>query len=186
LSYPNTPARPVKIAGIRKIEPGVARRAATATDLPLGARDADVQPVERAEFEGIDYGWVMQTTFVLTILVGAPVVAVLSAFVPLESWGARAAFAVRVGAPIWFLTAVAVALYARRTDAGDGGVDGAESENSDRESGTGERDGADALDADGGTAPADADDGTDPADIDRDAAAAKGSDAGDEPASRSE
>lgn len=82
-----------------------------------------MQPVERAEFEGIDYGWVMQTTFVLTIVVGAPVVAVLSAFVTLDSWGARAAFAVRVGAPIWFVTAVAVALYARRTDAGDGGVE---------------------------------------------------------------
>jgi len=96
--------------------------------LPLGARDEVVQPVERAEFEGVDYGWVMQTTFVLTILVGAPVVAVLSAFVTLDSWGARAAFAVRVGAPIWFITAVAVALYARRTDAGDGGVESAEAE----------------------------------------------------------
>ncbi|TKX81784.1 DUF5822 domain-containing protein [Halorubrum sp. SD626R] len=85
-----------------------------------------MQPVERAEFEGIDYGWVMQTTFVLTIVVGAPVVAVLSAFVTLDSWGARAAFAVRVGAPIWFVTAVAVALYARRTDAGDGGVETSE------------------------------------------------------------
>ncbi|WP_280586807.1 DUF5822 domain-containing protein [Halorubrum sp. Boch-26] len=87
-----------------------------------------MQPVERAEFEGIDYGWVMQTTFVLTILIGAPVVAVLSAFVTLDSWGARAAFAVRVGAPIWFTTAVAVALYARRTDAGDGGVESAGAE----------------------------------------------------------
>ncbi|MFC7323147.1 DUF5822 domain-containing protein [Halorubrum rutilum] len=94
-----------------------------------------MQPVERAEFEGIDYGWVMQTTFVLTIVVGAPVVAVLSAFVTLDSWGARAAFAVRVGAPIWFITAVGVALYARRTDAGDGGVetddDGAEASEGD-------------------------------------------------------
>ncbi|WP_123623696.1 DUF5822 domain-containing protein [Halorubrum sp. CSM-61] len=81
-----------------------------------------MQPVERAEYEGIDYGWVMQTTFVVTILVGAPVVAVLSAFVTLDSWPARAAFAVRVGAPIWFVTAVAVAAYARRTEAGDGGV----------------------------------------------------------------
>ncbi|MGQ3330968.1 DUF5822 domain-containing protein [Halorubrum sp. FL23] len=81
-----------------------------------------MQPVERAEYEGVDYGWVMQTTFVVTILVGAPIVAVLSAFVTLDSWGARAAFAVRVGAPIWFVTAVAVAVYARRTDAGDGGV----------------------------------------------------------------
>ena len=93
-----------------------------------------MQPVERAEFEGIDYGWVMQTTFVLTIIVGAPVVAVLSAFVTLDSWGARAAFAIRVGAPIWFLTAVAVALYARRTDAGDGGVEDAEdAEDGDRD-----------------------------------------------------
>jgi hypothetical protein len=96
--------------------------------LPLDTRDGNVKPVERAEFEGIDYGWVMQTTFVLTIVVGAPVVAVLSAFVTLDSWGARAAFAVRVGAPIWFLTAVAVALYARRTDAGDGGVESAGAE----------------------------------------------------------
>ncbi|KOX97801.1 MULTISPECIES: DUF5822 domain-containing protein [Halorubrum] len=80
-----------------------------------------MQPVERAEYEGIDYAWVMQTTFVVTILVGAPVVALLSTTVALESWGARAAFAVRVGAPIWFVTAVAVAVYARRNDAGDGG-----------------------------------------------------------------
>ena len=105
-----------------------------------------MQPVERAEFEGIDYGWVMQTTFVLTIVVGAPVVAVLSAFVTLDSWGARAAFAVRVGAPIWFTTAVAVALYARRTDAGDGGVetdeDAVDGENATAEGDGGTGDGA--------------------------------------------
>ncbi|ELZ46909.1 hypothetical protein C463_03372 [Halorubrum californiense DSM 19288] len=82
-----------------------------------------MQPVERAEYEGVDYAWVMQTTFVVTILVGAPVVAVLSTLVTLESWGARAAFAVRVGAPIWFVTAVAVALYAKRAEAGDGGAE---------------------------------------------------------------
>ncbi len=97
-----------------------------------------VQPVERADYEGVDYGWVMQTTFVVTILVGAPVVAVLSGFVPLETWGARAAFAVRVGAPIWFLTAVVVALYAKRTEAGDGGADratetGSETADADRD-----------------------------------------------------
>ena len=101
-----------------------------------------MQPVERAEYEGIDYGWVMQTTFVLTILVGAPVVAVLSAFVTLESWSARAAFAVRVGAPIWFLTAVAVALYARRTDAGDGSSTAGDAPSPDR-------DGEDAAPPDG-------------------------------------
>ena len=88
--------------------------------MPVRPATSPVQPVEEAEVEGVDYGWVMQTTFVVTILVGAPVVAALSFFVTLESWGARAAFAVRVGAPIWFLTAVAVAVYARRTEAGDG------------------------------------------------------------------
>jgi hypothetical protein len=97
-----------------------------------------VQPVEQAEYEGVDYAWVMQTTFVVTIVVGAPVVALLSTVVALDSWGARAAFAVRVGAPIWFVTAVAVALYARRNEAGG---DGAE-ENAD---------GADTEGADGGT-----------------------------------
>ncbi|TKX47583.1 hypothetical protein EXE41_04995 [Halorubrum sp. SD690R] len=83
-----------------------------------------MQPVERAEYEGVDYAWVMQTTFVVTILVGAPAAALLSTLVTLETWGARAAFAVRIGAPIWFVTAVAVALYARRAEAGDGGSGG--------------------------------------------------------------
>ncbi len=92
----------------------------TAIAMSVRSGSSPVQPVEQVEVEGVDYGWVMQTTFVVTILVGAPVVAVLSTFVTLESWGARAAFAVRVGAPIWFLTAVAVAVYARRTEAGDG------------------------------------------------------------------
>ncbi|WP_144925469.1 DUF5822 domain-containing protein [Halorubrum salsamenti] len=108
-----------------------------------------MQPVERADYEGVDYGWVMQTTFVVTILVGAPVVAVLSAFVTLDSWGARAAFAIRVGAPIWFVTAVAVAVYARRTDAGDGGV--AKADDSDADSGDSDGSGAaDSGDADAG------------------------------------
>ena len=90
-----------------------------------------MQPVERAEYEGVDYAWVMQTTFVVTILVGAPVAALLSTLVTLESWGARAAFAVRVGAPIWFVTAVVVALYARRTEAGDGGAEAGDASGSD-------------------------------------------------------
>jgi membrane protein YdbS with pleckstrin-like domain len=65
--------------------------------------------------DGVDYGWVMQTTFVVTILVGAPVVTALSLFVPLPTWTARASFAVRVGAVVWLVTALAVYLYARRT-----------------------------------------------------------------------
>ncbi|QSG15329.1 DUF5822 domain-containing protein [Halapricum desulfuricans] len=70
--------------------------------------------VETTDPDGVDYGWVMQVTFVTTIVVGAPVVAVTSAFVELASWGARAAFAVRVGALVWFLTATFVYVYARR------------------------------------------------------------------------
>jgi hypothetical protein len=64
--------------------------------------------------DGVDFGWVMQTTFVVTIVVGAPVVALLSTQATLPDWGARAAFAIRVGAVVWILTGVSVYLYARR------------------------------------------------------------------------
>ena len=74
-----------------------------------------MQPVERSDPEGVDYGWVMQVTFVVTIVAGSPVVAALSTTTTLPTWGARVSFAVRVGAVVWFLTAVAVYLYARRT-----------------------------------------------------------------------
>ena len=80
-----------------------------------------MQPVETSDPEGVDYGWVMQTTFVLTILVGAPVVSLLSIRTTLPTWGARVEFAIRVGAVVWFLVAIGVFIYARRTDAGDGG-----------------------------------------------------------------
>ena len=82
-----------------------------------------MQPVETSDPEGVDYGWVMQTTFVLTIVVGAPLVAVLSARTALPTWGARVEFAIRVGAVVWFIVAIGVYLYARRIDAGDGGED---------------------------------------------------------------
>jgi hypothetical protein len=71
---------------------------------------------------GVDYAWVMQTTFVVTIVVGAPVVALLAAFQPLPTWSARVGFAVRVGAVVWILTALGVFAYARRNDVGGGGV----------------------------------------------------------------
>ena len=73
--------------------------------------------VEQTDPDGIDFGWVMQVTFVVTIVVGAPVVALLSLSMPLPSWSDRAAFAIRVGAVIWFLTAVGAYLYARKTQA---------------------------------------------------------------------
>lgn len=62
---------------------------------------------------GVDFGWVMQTTFVLTIAVGVPVVAVLSLGATLPTWETRVDFAVRVGAIVWILTAVGVYAYAR-------------------------------------------------------------------------
>lgn len=76
--------------------------------------------VERTDPDGVDFGWVMQTTFVLTVLVGAPAVAVLSLSTAPSTWTARALFAVRVGAVVWLVAAVGVYLYARRTGAGDG------------------------------------------------------------------
>jgi hypothetical protein len=66
--------------------------------------------------DGVDFGWVMQTTFVLTILVGAPVVTLLSTQTTLPDWGSRVSFAVRVGAVVWILTGTAVYLYARRQE----------------------------------------------------------------------
>lgn len=88
--------------------------------------------VTRTDPDGIDYGWVMQVTFVLTIIVGAPVVAVASLFASVPTWGDRAVFAVRVGAVIWLGTAVAVFGYARQyrtedTDERDGAEAGGES-----------------------------------------------------------
>lgn len=90
-----------------------------------------MQPVERSNPEGVDYGWVMQVTFVTTILVGAPIVAALSTQVTLPTWGARAEFAIRVCALLWILTAIPVFLYAKRTNAGDGGDDPDEIETED-------------------------------------------------------
>ena len=63
--------------------------------------------------EGVDHGWVMQVTFVATILVGAPLVAALSVVTPLPTWEARVAFAVRVGAAVWLVVALGAYGYAR-------------------------------------------------------------------------
>lgn len=75
--------------------------------------------VTRTDPDGIDYGWVMQVTFLATIFVGAPIVAAASLFVTLPDWGARAEFAIRIGAFVWFLTGLAVYLYARTYRSGD-------------------------------------------------------------------
>ncbi|WP_266077903.1 DUF5822 domain-containing protein [Haladaptatus caseinilyticus] len=74
------------------------------------------EPVETYNPDGVDYGWVMQVTFVTTILIGAPIVALIAVVsgVPLPTWASRVSFAVRVGAIVWFVTAICVFLYARR------------------------------------------------------------------------
>ena len=76
--------------------------------------------VESTDPDGVDFGWVMQTTFVLTVTVGAVVVTAVAVFtgVSLPTWGARASFAIRVGAVVWLITATFVYLYARRRENG--------------------------------------------------------------------
>lgn len=66
-----------------------------------------------SEQASVDYGWVMQMTFITTIVVGAPAVAVASLAVSLPTWSDRAEFAIRVGAFVWLVTALAVFAYAR-------------------------------------------------------------------------
>lgn len=70
--------------------------------------------VERHDPEGTDYAWVMQVTFVLTIVVGAPVVALLSTGADLPSWGDRLEFTIRVGSVVWLAIGVPTFLYARK------------------------------------------------------------------------
>ncbi|PCR89768.1 DUF5822 domain-containing protein [Natrinema ejinorense] len=72
------------------------------------------EPVETSSPDGVDYGWVMQTTFVATIIVGAPLVAVLSTTATLPTWADRAEFAIRIGAPVWLATSLVVFAYAKR------------------------------------------------------------------------
>ncbi|WP_330632013.1 DUF5822 domain-containing protein [Halocatena halophila] len=65
--------------------------------------------------EGVDFGWVMQMTFVLTIVIGAPVVALLGLWVGgLTTWMDKLEFAVRVGSVVWIITAGGLYAYARR------------------------------------------------------------------------
>jgi uncharacterized membrane protein len=88
---------------------------ATLIDGPPGAKDVP-QRVESTDPDGIDFGWVMQTTFVLTVTVGAVVVtlAAILTGVTLPDWGARASFAIRVGAIVWIVTAIFVYVWEYR------------------------------------------------------------------------
>lgn len=70
--------------------------------------------VTRTDPEGIDYGWIMQVTFIASIIIGAPLVAIFSVPVTLETWAERAQFAAGIGSVVWFVVAISVYLYARR------------------------------------------------------------------------
>lgn len=70
--------------------------------------------VETTDPDGVDYTWVMQMTFLLTLVAGVPVVVVLSLGTDLPTWEAKATFAVRVGAVVWLATALGTYAYARR------------------------------------------------------------------------
>lgn len=72
------------------------------------------EPVERYDPDGIDYAWIMQVTFVTTIIVGAPVVALVSTQATLPTWTDRVQFAIGVGAVVWFVVGIVVYGIARR------------------------------------------------------------------------
>lgn len=71
--------------------------------------------VERYDPDGVDYGWIMQVTFVLTIVIGAPIIALGSMWVELTTWGERAQFAAGFGSVIWLVVASVVFAVALRS-----------------------------------------------------------------------
>lgn len=73
------------------------------------------EPVETTDPDGVDYTWVMQVTFLVSLVVGVPVVVALSLSRSFDGWTAMALFAVRIGALVWLLIALFVYVYARRT-----------------------------------------------------------------------
>lgn len=70
--------------------------------------------VTRTNPQDIDYGWIMQVTFVTSIVIGAPLVALLSVPVTLDTWTERVQFVVAIGSMVWFAVAIVVSLYARQ------------------------------------------------------------------------
>ena len=56
----------------------------------------------------------MQVTFVLTIVIGAPLIAIASSFVELPTWDDRVQFAISMGAVLWFCIAIVTFVIAYR------------------------------------------------------------------------
>lgn len=59
---------------------------------------------------GVDYGRLLRLTFVVTVAVGAPAIALAAVVVELPTWESRVRFAVGAAAAVWLV--VAVGLYA--------------------------------------------------------------------------
>lgn len=55
----------------------------------------------------------MEVTFVVTVLVGAPLIGLTSFLVDLEGWRGRVVYATTLAAAVWLVTAVVVYGYAR-------------------------------------------------------------------------
>lgn len=95
--------------------------------------------VRTTDPEGVDYGWVMQVTFISTIFLGTPIVTVLSVFADLPTWPDRALFAVRIGALLWLVTLLLSYTYASRYRE----VDGEDEEATDESTATEDEDATD-------------------------------------------
>ncbi|AWB26714.1 DUF5822 domain-containing protein [Halococcoides cellulosivorans] len=60
---------------------------------------------------GPDYAWILQTTFVLSILLGAPLIAIASLASELPTWEARSTFAIQAGAMVWVAISIGTLAY---------------------------------------------------------------------------
>lgn len=63
--------------------------------------------------DGVDFGWVMEVTFVLTVVIGTPIIAIGSIWFEIDTWTGRIVFATTVAAAVWFATAIGVYTYDR-------------------------------------------------------------------------
>lgn len=63
--------------------------------------------------DAVDFGWVMEVTFILTVVIGTPIVVLGSLWFDIDGWTARVVYATTVAAALWFVTAIAVYVYAR-------------------------------------------------------------------------
>lgn len=75
------------------------------------------------ETAAVDFGWILQMTFVVTVVAGVPLLALGSVFVSLPDWPSRAAYAGAGGGSLWLVTAVGLYLLELRRVNSDRGRD---------------------------------------------------------------